>query len=84
MPERTGLGWLLAACCCAAAVATAPAAGAGPAATDPTGNYSGGPVPTMNGIPCVGGSLGVCISMRQSQPGPRPNSSIGHSPTVVR
>ncbi len=70
--------------CCAAAIAAAPIAAAGPAATDPTGNYSGGPVPSMNGIPCVGGSLGVCISMRQSEPGPRPGSSFGHSPTIVR
>lgn len=73
--------------CCAAAIAGAPTAGAQPAAIDPTGNYSGGPVPTANGIPCVGGSLGVCLSIRQNWP-PTPNvvarSSIGHSPTVRR
>lgn len=78
--------------CCAAATALvvvlAPAAEADPAALDPTGNYSGGPVPTMNGIPCVGGSLGVCISMRQSNPSRSgatpPRANVGHSPTVRR
>jgi hypothetical protein len=75
---------LLAVSCCALSIVAAPTADAGPAATDPTGNYSGGPVPTVNGIPCVGGSLGVCIAMRQNAPGPRPGSSIGHSPTVTR
>ncbi|AKS32467.1 hypothetical protein AFA91_11945 [Mycolicibacterium goodii] len=72
----------------APAVALAPAAAADPAALDPTGNYSGGPVPTMNGIPCVGGSLGVCISMRQNNPSRSgatpPRANVGHSPTVRR
>lgn len=76
--------------CCAVtaalAVALAPTAAGDPAALDPTGNYSGGPVPTMNGIPCVGGSLGVCISMRQNNPSRAtpPRTTVGHSPTVRR
>lgn len=78
---RLRLGALIAGCCAAALVGT-PVAGAEPAATDPTGNYSGGPVPMINGIPCVGSTLGVCLSMRQSQPGPRPGSTFGGSPTV--
>lgn len=44
---------------------------------------SGGPVPTMNGVPCVGGHLGTCTGFAQNNP-PRkvPRSSVGHSPTV--
>lgn len=44
---------------------------------------SGGPVPTMNGVPCVGGHLGTCTGFAQNQPRPtKPRSSVGHSPTV--
>lgn len=73
--------------CCAAAIALAPAATAQPEPFDPTGNRSGGPVPTINGVPCVGGGLGACLSFRQNHP---PNassearSSFRHSPTVRR
>ena len=46
---------------------------------------SGGPVPTMNGVPCVGGHLGTCTGFAQNQPGPtKPRASVGHSPTVRR
>jgi hypothetical protein len=46
---------------------------------------SGGPVPTMNAVPCVGGNLGVCVGFAQNRP-PRttPHSPVGHSPTVKR
>jgi hypothetical protein len=79
---------------CAAAIAAAPTATADPS-SDNT-NYapygegvpvvrSGGPVPTMNGVPCVGGHLGTCISFAQNQPPPRrPSTGVGHSPTVRR
>ncbi|MCV7363458.1 hypothetical protein [Mycolicibacterium neworleansense] len=72
---------------CALAVVFAPSAAAEPAALDPTGNRSGGPVPTVNGVPCVGGNLGVCRSFRQNRPPaahPGSRSSVGHSPTVRR
>ena len=60
-------------------------AAAADAAFDPTGNRSGGPVPTVNGVPCVGGGLGACLSMRQNrQPTSVPQSGVGHSPTVRR
>jgi hypothetical protein len=72
---------------CAAALVAAPTARA-----EPSGNngyngaptiVSGGPVPTMNGIPCVGGHLGTCTGFAQNQPRPtKPRSSVGHSPTV--
>ncbi|OBB27785.1 hypothetical protein A5792_23385 [Mycolicibacterium peregrinum] len=68
-------------------VVLAPPAAAEPAAFDPTGNRSGGPVPTVNGVPCVGGNLGVCLSFRQNRPpaaNPGARSSVGHSPTVRR
>ena len=74
------------AACGALAIGLAPAAAAD-AALDPTGNRSGGPVPTMNGVPCVAGSLGVCLSFQQNQPPMRtsvPQSGVGHSPTVRR
>lgn len=77
-----------------AAIATAPMAGAEPVGDSvdyaPYGNgvptvISGGPVPTMNGVPCVGGHLGSCVSMAQNQPPPRrPSTGVGHSPTVRR
>jgi hypothetical protein len=83
---------LLLAALCATAVATAPVAAAEPSGDD--GNFapygpgvptviSGGPAPTMNGVPCVAGHLGTCISMAQNQPPPRkPSTGVGHSPTV--
>jgi hypothetical protein len=44
---------------------------------------SGGPVPTMNGVPCIGGHFGTCTGFAQNQPRPtKPRSSVGHSPTV--
>jgi hypothetical protein len=44
---------------------------------------SGGPVPTMNGVPCVAGHLGACTGFAQNSPGRRtPHSTVGHSPTV--
>jgi hypothetical protein len=71
----------------AAALIAAPAAGAEP--LDQNGYngaptlVSGGPVPTMNGIPCVGGHLGTCTGFAQNQPRPtQPQTSVGHSPTV--
>jgi hypothetical protein len=72
---------------CGAAVIVAPTAGAEP--LDQNGYngaptiVSGGPVPTMNGVPCIGGHLGTCTGFAQNQPGPtQPRSSVGHSPTV--
>ena len=70
----------------AVAIIASPRAGA-----DPTNNgyngaptpVSGGPVPTMNGVPCVGGHFGVCVAFAQNQPPRnRPGSRVGHSPTV--
>ncbi len=67
------------------AVVFAPSVSAEPAYLDPTGVYSGGPVPTVNGVPCVAGHLGTCLSFEQNQPGVRvPWTSVGHSPTVRR
>jgi hypothetical protein len=44
---------------------------------------SGGPVPTMNGIPCVGGNLGLCTGFAQNQPSRNPPQSyIGGTPTI--
>ena len=70
-----------------AALIAAPCASAEPA--DDNGYngaptvVSGGPVPTMNGVPCVGGHLGTCTGFAQNQPRPtKPRSSVGHSPTV--
>ena len=78
----------------AAVIATAPTAVADPAGGnsgyEPYGDgvptvISGGPVPTMNGVPCVAGHLGTCISMSQNQPPPRrPSTGVGHSPTIRR
>ncbi len=71
--------------CGALAVGLSPSAAADTAAFDPTGNRSGGPVPTINGVPCVGGGLGVCLSMQQNRPPTSvPQSGVGHSPTVRR
>jgi hypothetical protein len=79
---------------CAVAIAVAPTAAAEPdsgnTGYEPYGKgvptvISGGPAPTMNGIPCVAGHLGTCISMAQNQSPPRkPSTGIGHSPTVRR
>ena len=79
---------------CATAIATAPTAAADPDRRDygyrPYGDgvptvISGGPAPTMNGVPCVAGHLGTCISMAQNQSPPRkPSTGIGHSPTIRR
>ena len=58
---------------CAAAVFVAPA---GAAPLDQNGYngaptpVSGGPVPTMNGVPCVAGHLGTCTGFAQNQPRP--------------
>ena len=44
---------------------------------------SGGPVPTMNGVPCVAGHLGTCTGFAQNSPTRKtPRSAVGHSPTV--
>ena len=44
---------------------------------------SGGSVPTMNGVPCVGGHLKTCTGFAQNSPTPKkPRSIVGHSPTV--
>jgi hypothetical protein len=74
---------------CAATLVAAPAAGAEP--LDQNGYngapivVSGGPVPTMNGVPCVAGHLGTCTGFAQNQPRPtQPRVSVGHSPTVHR
>jgi hypothetical protein len=72
---------------CAAAVIAELTAGAQP--LDQNGYngaptvVSGGPVPTMNGVPCVAGHLGTCTAFAQNQPRPTtPPASVGHSPTV--
>ena len=72
---------------CVAALVGAPTVGAAP--LDQNGYngaptpVSGGPVPTMNGVPCVAGHLGTCTGFAQNQPRPtKPRASIGHSPTV--
>jgi hypothetical protein len=81
---------------CAAAIACAPTAVADPAGAGGNSGYepygdgvptviSGGPAPTMNGVPCVAGHLGTCISMAQNQSPPRkPSTGIGHTPTIRR
>jgi hypothetical protein len=44
---------------------------------------SGGPAPTLNGVPCVGGHLGVCTGFAQnSRARKAPRASVGHSPTI--
>jgi hypothetical protein len=75
-----------------AAVIAAVQAAAAPVdpAGDPQPGYngaptviSGKPVPTLDGVPCVGGNLGVCVGFAQNQPRPTtPRTSVGHSPTV--
>jgi hypothetical protein len=87
MAERSHLRRSLVIGVCAAALVTAPASGAAPLEQNgyngaPT-PVSGGPVPTMNGVPCVAGHLGVCTGFAQNLPRPtRPRASVGHSPTV--
>jgi hypothetical protein len=72
---------------CAAAIIATPNAVAEP--LDQNGYngaptpISGGPVPTMNGVPCVAGHLGTCTGFAQNQPRPtKPRAAVGHSPTV--
>ena len=75
---------------CAAMIAVAPTAGAetGTSSDDHAYNgaptvISGGPVPTMNGVPCVAGHLGTCTGFAQNSPARKtPRSTVGHSPTV--
>ncbi len=68
---------------CAGVVLAASTAGAAPMEQNgyngaPT-PVSGGPVPTMNGVPCVAGHLGVCTGFAQNQPVPtKPRASVGH------
>ena len=79
---------------CAAAIAAAPTAVAEPTGDNsgyqPYGDgvptvVSGGPVPTMNGVPCVAGHLGTCVAFAQNQPPSRtPLTRVGHSPTIRR
>lgn len=78
--------WRVVICCWALATVAAPAAVAEPADSDPTGVRSGGPVPTVNGVPCVAGHLGTCLGFLQNQPDadPAPRTGIGHTPTVRR
>ena len=85
---------LILAVVCVAAIATTPTAGAEPTGDnsgyEPYGDgvptvISGGPVPTMNGVPCVAGHLGTCVSIAQNQPPSRtPLTRVGHSPTIRR
>lgn len=94
MGMRPRLPHLIVVGTCAAAIATAPTAVAGPTGDnsgyEPYGDgvptvISGGPVPMMNGVPCVAGHLGTCVSMAQNQPSPKsPSTRVGHSPTVRR
>jgi hypothetical protein len=72
---------LLIGLCCAAVIAEQ-TAGAQP--VDQNGYngaptvVSGGPVPTMNGVPCVAGHLGTCTAFAQNQPRPTtPAASVG-------
>jgi hypothetical protein len=72
---------------CAAAAISTPTASAEPSDSNGYNGapvvVSGGPVPTMNGVPCVGGHFGTCVGFAQNQPKPKkPRSSVGHSPTV--
>jgi hypothetical protein len=79
MRSRVGVVVLMAAC----GLGVAAPAAAEPSPINPydrvPGVVSGGPVPTMNGIPCVGGHLGVCVGFAQNQPVPhRPQARIGN------
>ena len=70
----------------AVAIVAAPSANAEPKDNGYNGApipVSGGPVPVMNGVPCVGGNFGVCVAFAQNQPPrTRPGSWVGHTPTV--
>jgi hypothetical protein len=86
MADRAGMCRVLLGCW-AVAVAVAPAAVAEPSDSDSTQVRSGGPVPTVNGVPCVAGHLGTCLSFLQNNPpeaNPVVRSGVGHSPTVRR
>lgn len=87
MADRAGLLRVLLGCW-AVALAVAPAAVADPSDTDSTEVRSGGPVPTVNGVPCVAGHLGTCLGFLQNNPPGTnpvvPRSDVGHSPTVRR
>jgi hypothetical protein len=87
MPEPSHLRRSVLVGLCAATLIGTPIAGAEP--LDQNGYngaptvVSGGPVPTMNGVPCVAGHLGTCTGFAQNQPRPtKPRASVGHSPTV--
>jgi hypothetical protein len=87
MAEHSHLCMSLLMALCVTAIVMAAAAGAEP--LDQNGyngapmGVSGGPTPTMNGIPCIGGHLGTCTGFAQNQPRPtKPRTSVGHSPTV--
>ncbi len=74
----------------AAAIASAPAAVAEPVPYPPVDangvptNQSGGPVTTINGVPCTAGNYGICFSFAQNQPGrATPRVTVGGSPTVT-
>jgi hypothetical protein len=83
--DRARRGLMLLALGCAVMFAVSPTANA-----DDDSAYngaptvvSGGPVPTMNGVPCVAGHLGTCTGFAQNSPTPKkPRSAVGHSPTV--
>ena len=84
MAERWHLRRSLLVAVCAAALFASPTAGA---TLDQNGYngaptpVSGGPVPTMNGVPCVAGHLGTCTGFAQNQPRPnRPRAAVGHTP----
>jgi len=51
-----------------AAAEPPPDPGPNPAYNGAPGIVSGGPVPTLAGVPCVGGNLGVCVAIAQHQP----------------
>jgi hypothetical protein len=83
-------GWILGGLC-AVAIASAPVAVADPAPFPPVDtngvptNQSGGPVTTINGVPCTAGHYGTCFSFAQNQPGRgNPTVTVGGSPTVTR
>lgn len=86
MADRAAMCRVLLACW-AVAVTVAPAAAADPSDSDSTEVWSGGPVPTVNGVPCVAGHLGTCLGFLQNHPpsaNPVIRSGVGHSPTVRR
>ena len=57
----------------AVAIIAAPGVRADPANNGYNGAptpVSGGPAPTMKGVPCVGRDFGVCVGFAQNQPPP--------------